>query len=115
MQERPGCQRDLAPAPRTLPTSLLHQFIGPTVTTARTDEAIRPAAGCQVLPASLFGGELRLEFAQRFWKRRTRHLLYTTGWGLLKQPDKQKLTKVERGEKLQQVEVDRLTRLRTLV
>src|SRR5271157_3995357 len=91
MEDCPSRQRNLVATTGTLPAPEVHQVIGASVPTARTHEAIRPAAGGQVLLASLFAGELRLEFAQGFRKRRPRHPHYTTAWGWLKQPDKQKI------------------------
>jgi putative transposase len=53
MQDRPGRQRDLVPTACTLPSSEVRQLIGTPVSTFRTDEAIRPAAGGQILLACL--------------------------------------------------------------
>jgi hypothetical protein len=59
-------ERDLVPAGSTLPAPPPHQGIAMRVGASGTFEALGPAAGSQVLLASLFGGELRLEFAQVF-------------------------------------------------
>src|SRR6266481_3613177 len=65
--------RNLVPATGTLPATQFQQFISATVSASRTYKTIRPAAGRQVFLTSLFGGELRLKFAQSFWKRRASH------------------------------------------
>src|SRR5258708_36787579 len=65
--------RNLLPTTGTLPAAQFHQFISTPVPASRTHKTIRPAAGGQVLSTSLFGGELRLKFAQGFGKRRASH------------------------------------------
>src|SRR5246127_3979425 len=73
VKNRSGCQRDLMTAAGTLPPSLLHQFVRSPMSASRADEAIGPATGPEVLLASPFRRELRLEFAQGLRKRRARH------------------------------------------
>ncbi len=68
-------QRDLVATAGTLPAPPSHQGVAMRVGTSGTLEALRPAAGGQVLLASLFRSELRLEFAQGFRKRRASHPL----------------------------------------
>src|SRR5713226_2029658 len=75
MQNGPSGQRNLVPATGALPAAECHQFISTAISTARTDEAVRPTAGGKVLLAGLLSGKLRLEFAQGFRKRRPRHFL----------------------------------------
>src|SRR5229473_8668154 len=75
MQNGPSGQRNLVPATGALPAAECHQFISTAISTARTDEAVRPTAGGKVLLAGLLSGKLRLEFAQGFRKRRPRHSL----------------------------------------
>jgi hypothetical protein len=58
-----GGQRDLVPAASTLPPSLVHQFVGSTMSASRTDETIRPATSRQILLAGLFTGEVGLKLA----------------------------------------------------
>src|SRR6266446_3307774 len=65
--------RNLLPTTGTLPAAQFHQFISTPVPASRTHKTIRPAAGGQVLSTSLFGGEVRLKFAQGFGKRRASH------------------------------------------
>src|SRR5260221_5281998 len=83
--------RNLLPTTGTLPAAQFHQFISTPVPASRTHKTIRPAAGSQVLSTSLFGGELRLKFAQGFGKRRASHQITLPLSGLLKQPDKHEL------------------------
>lgn len=63
------------------------------MTAARTDEPIRPSTSRQVLLAGILGGEVGLKLAKRPGGTAVAAPLYTTYWGLLKQPDNQKLTK----------------------
>ena len=74
VENRPGCQRDLVTATGTLPSPLINQLVSSPIFTARTDEAIRPAAGREVLFAVFFGSELALELPQGLVKWRPRHL-----------------------------------------
>jgi len=73
MQDRPSRRRNLVSTNRTLPASELHQLIGAPAPASRAHETIRPPAGGQILLASFFVGKPRLEFAQGFGKRWTRH------------------------------------------
>ena len=66
-------KRDLMPAGGTLPAPSSRQGIAMRVSASGTFEAFRPATGGQVLLASRFAGEIRLEFAQGFRKRRASH------------------------------------------
>jgi hypothetical protein len=50
---RAGRQRTLVAGTGALPSPELHEFIGASVATARAHEAFRPAAGSQVLLASI--------------------------------------------------------------
>jgi hypothetical protein len=61
VKNSPGGQRDLVPTASTLAPSLVHQFVGSSMSVSRADEAIGPATGCQVLLASLLTGEVSLE------------------------------------------------------
>jgi hypothetical protein len=58
---RPGCQRDLVTAAGTLPPPLIHQVVRSPISAARTDEALGPAAGREVLFAGFLGGEVSLK------------------------------------------------------
>jgi hypothetical protein len=61
VQNSSGSQRDLVPAASTLPSSLVHQFVGSPMPASRADETIGPATGRQVLLARLFAGEVGLK------------------------------------------------------
>ena len=90
MKDGPGGQRNLVPALGALMASLVHQFIGSLVPASRTNEAIRPTTRRQVLLAGLLGGEVGSETDEASWGTAAEAPLYTTYWGLLKQPDNQK-------------------------
>jgi hypothetical protein len=89
MQNRSGCQGNLMSTTRALPTPLLHQCVCPSLSTSRTNEAVRPAASGEILLAGILCGELRLKFAQSLRKTAGAARAYTTAGGLLKQPYKQ--------------------------
>ena len=74
VKNSPGGQRDLVSTGSTLPPSLVHQFIGSSMSASRTDEAIGPATGRQVLLASLVCGEVGLKLVYCLRKRRSGHL-----------------------------------------
>jgi hypothetical protein len=67
---RPGSQRDLMMASRTLPPSLIHQFVRSPMSASGTDEPIWPAAGCEVVLAGFLCREVALKLPQGFGKRR---------------------------------------------
>jgi len=92
----PGRQRDLIATLGTLPASLFNEFVRPPVPALRADEAIGPSTSSQVLLARLFAGELGLELPERLRERRSGHLSNTTYWGMLKQPDNEKLANPHR-------------------
>ena len=73
VKNRPGGQRDLVTADGTLMPSLVHQFVGATMSALRADETIGPAAGREVLLAGFLGGEVALELTQRLGKERSGH------------------------------------------
>jgi len=73
VKNSPRGQRDLVPTGSTLPPSLVHQFIGSSMSASRTDEAIGPATGRQVLLASLVCGEVGLKLVYCLRKRRSGH------------------------------------------
>ena len=73
VKNRPGGQRDLVTAGGALPTSLVHQFVGSTMSTSGADETIGPAAGREVLLAGFLGGEVALKLTQRLGKQRSGH------------------------------------------
>lgn len=73
MEDRPGRQRDLVPACRTLPAPLFHHCVRPPVAAPRTQEAIRPATCRQILLTGFFTRELKLKLAQTRRKGRAGH------------------------------------------
>jgi len=56
------------------------------VPTSRANEPIWPATSRQILLAGLFGGKVGLT-GEASWETPVGVRLYTTSWGLLKQPD----------------------------
>ncbi len=73
MKNGPGRQRNLVAALDALMASLVHQFVGPPVPAARTDETIWPPTSSQILLAGLVCREVGLKLAQRLRERRSRH------------------------------------------
>jgi hypothetical protein len=73
MQNRSRRKGDLIPTTSALPAPRLHDLIRTLVPAPWADEALWPAALRQILLASCFGSEPRLEFAQGFWKRWAGH------------------------------------------
>lgn len=73
MEDRPRRQRYLVPTPSAFPAPEFYQLIRASISTTWTDETNWPAAGGQVLLASLLVGELLLELAQSLRKWRTGH------------------------------------------
>jgi hypothetical protein len=73
VKNRPGCQRDLVTAARTLPPSLTHQVVCSPVSASGADEAVWPAAGRKILFAGFLGGEVALKLAQGLRKQRSGH------------------------------------------
>src|SRR5450432_1927172 len=61
IENRASRHRSLVPATGTLPTPESDQFVGALIPAPGTHEAVRPAAGSQVRPASLVAGKLRLK------------------------------------------------------
>ena len=92
VKNRPGCQRDLVAATGTLPPPMIHQIISPPISAAGTEEALGPAADREVLLAGPLGGKFALKLSQGLGEWRSGHAFHTTHWGLLSQPDKQKVT-----------------------
>src|SRR3954451_19450471 len=92
MKDRVGRQRNLMPTGCALPASLLCQFVGMSVPAARTREAVRPPTSGQILPAGLFVRKICLKFRAESSETQAAAPHYTTASGLLKQPDKQKLS-----------------------
>ena len=60
VKNRPGGQRDLMTAGGTLSPSMVHQFVGSTMSASGADETLGPAAGREVLLAGFLGGEVAL-------------------------------------------------------
>jgi hypothetical protein len=67
-----GRQRHLMPAGGALPAPI-RDHVGPSVTAAGADEAVRPATGRQILLTGLFGCELASKLVQILRKWRARH------------------------------------------
>src|SRR5216684_401890 len=86
----PRCQRNLVPTLGALVAPLVHQFVGSFVPASRANEPIWPTTSRQILLAGLLGGKVGLKLAKRLGKCWSGHPLYTTCWGLLKQPDNYK-------------------------
>src|SRR5258708_22696428 len=92
MQDCPGRQRNLVPAFGALLAPLVHQLIRPLIPASWTGEPLRPTARRQILLARLFGGEVGLKLAQRFWGTAARPPLYTTPSGFPAHTDKPQAT-----------------------
>jgi len=103
MQDCPRCQRNLVATTGTLPT-FGFQFIGTLVPASRTHEAIRPAAGGQILLAGFFVGKLDWN-SRKVLETAAEAFPHTTASGLLKQPDKQKPARGGASESQSQVRI----------
>jgi len=79
MQNR-SCVRTLDTTTRALPALRFHDWVRIPVPAPRADEAVRPAALSQILLASFFGREHRLELAQGFFANAGAACPYTTNW-----------------------------------
>ena len=75
-----------------LPPALVYQFVRSPPSASGAEEAIGPATSGEVLLARFLVSEVVLKLPQGFGKRWSWHPLHTTYWGLLSQPDKQKMT-----------------------
>ncbi len=73
VENRPGGQRHLIPARRTLPAPVCGQAIAARVPAPGTHKAVRPAARRQVVLTGLVGRKLPLKLPEILRKRRARH------------------------------------------
>src|SRR5438552_18974445 len=73
--------------------ALVHQLISFFIPASRTNESIGPTTSCEIPLAGFLRAKVGLELAERLRERRSWHQLNTNYWGLLMQPDNQKLPK----------------------
>ena len=93
MKDSPRCHRDLEATFAALLAPLVQQLIGFSMPAAGANESIRPTTSGQILLACFLRREVGLKLPQRLRERRSWHASNTTYWGLLSQPDKQKLAR----------------------
>src|SRR5205823_13858984 len=94
MKDSSRCQRDLIATLAALLPALVHQLISFFIPASRTSESIGPTTSCEIPLAGFLRAKVGLELAERLRERRSWHRLTLpigACWGLLKQPDNQKL------------------------